>query len=117
MGLKNVRVTHPNAHCYIMMYDVMWGQFDALPQNCVVSYSSSRRDSEVCIDITLLLLRRKVIDFIVAVHLFSLHSTTSTSFDVIVIDLFSLRVARLGWTDDIDFDLNTELTNNSYLNK
>lgn len=25
--------------------------------------------------------------------------------------------ARLGWTDDIDFDLNGDLTNNSYLNK
>lgn len=30
----------------------------------------------------------------------------------------SLRyLARLGWTDDIDFDLNGDLTNNSYLNK
>lgn len=29
----------------------------------------------------------------------------------------SLFSARLGWTDDIDFDLNGDLTNNSYLNK
>lgn len=26
------------------------------------------------------------------------------------------KIARIGWTDDIDFDLNGDLTNNSYLN-
>lgn len=31
---------------------------------------------------------------------------------------YSIQIsARLGWTDDIDFDLNGDLTNNSYLNK
>lgn len=30
---------------------------------------------------------------------------------------FFLFSGRLGWTDDIDFDLNGDLTNNGYLNK
>lgn len=45
-------------------------------------------------------------------------SDCSSWVEIFCLTIFFLPIsARIGWTDDIDFDLNGDLTNNSYLNK
>lgn len=92
---------------FIMNYGVVRGQSDALPpQNDILFYVSVHRANPLLVfivtqnQLNLLLNKQRM-------------QNKNNRFQFCSIEF----IARLGWTDDIDFDLNTELAGNSYLNK